>query len=309
MSTTRARSFEYLDPEQILARPERRTVEAFLRGTRRTEIGWHYLVDLTWIFSQVMSWPRGSRVLDAGGGAGPTQFLLAELGFEVTNVDLFLRPPTAPIATRYRTSLRCLPSYRATDYVDHLAGMGASGWRSRVRRHLSASRAWQLWSTELHRYRHDRWRRRYGAAAVGAIDWIKGNLCDMPELASASFDGVVSLSALEHIPLSQLPAAMAELARVSTQDARLALTTSGTERAISWFHEPSKGHCFAASDLHRLFGAELDRGSASAEQVLERYRSSRELAQRLSRFYFASGNNGMPWGRWDPRYVPVGIRA
>ena len=27
----------------------------------------------------------------------------------------------------------------------------------------------------------------------------------------------------------------------------------------------------------------------------------------LADFYFRSGDNGMPWGNWDPQYMPVGV--
>ena len=36
-------------------------------------------------------------------------------------------------------------------------------------------------------------------------------------------------------------------------------------------------------------------------------RDSNELRAGLSPLYFRSGNNGMPWGRWDPKYQSVGI--
>lgn len=32
-----------------------------------------------------------------------------------------------------------------------------------------------------------------------------------------------------------------------------------------------------------------------------------ELHKKLAPFYFKSGDNGMPWGKWDPQYQPVGV--
>lgn len=32
-----------------------------------------------------------------------------------------------------------------------------------------------------------------------------------------------------------------------------------------------------------------------------------ELHKRLSPCYFKSGDNGMPRGKWDPKYQPVGV--
>jgi hypothetical protein len=31
------------------------------------------------------------------------------------------------------------------------------------------------------------------------------------------------------------------------------------------------------------------------------------LRDNLASFYGRSGENGMPWGVWDPRYQPVGV--
>jgi hypothetical protein len=37
--------------------------------------------------------------------------------------------------------------------------------------------------------------------------------------------------------------------------------------------------------------------------------ASEEIKDRLSPVYKYYGNNGMPWGRWDPQYLLVGISA
>ena len=36
-------------------------------------------------------------------------------------------------------------------------------------------------------------------------------------------------------------------------------------------------------------------------------RDCRELRGKLADFYYQSGKNGMPWGKWDPQYQPVGV--
>jgi SAM-dependent methyltransferase len=292
-----SRRFEYLDPDALMARPEFRDVERFLRATRRREIGWHYVIDLTWIYGQARGWPQGGRVLDAGGGAGPAQFLLAEMGFDVVNVDLAHTLPRAPWRRRYAVSLERLPSYEPTAYVDHLrATYGKAG-----------SPRWRLLGDLRKRWRVGRWRTAAGLrSAPGALRLVEGNVCAMPELADGSFDAVVSLSALEHVPAAELPRALAEIRRVLKPGAAWAVTTSATPLPQSWFHEPSRGWCFSADDLARHFNAT---GMASdAAQVLEHYRGCAYLREHLAGFYRKSGQNGMPWGKWDPQYVPVGIR-
>ena len=39
----------------------------------------------------------------------------------------------------------------------------------------------------------------------------------------------------------------------------------------------------------------------------EMRKEGNQLHQRLAPVYFRSGDNGMPWGKWEPQYQPVGI--
>ena len=136
---------------------------------------------------------------------------------------------------------------------------------------------------------------------------MRANLCNVPEIASNSFDAVVSLSALEHIPVDLLPQACAEITRICKPDVKVAITTSATEQEATWFHHPSQGNCFSKYDLKALFGARPDEINLPANKMIEKYRSCTYLKDNLAGFYSKSGDNGMPWGKWDPKYFPVGL--
>ena len=304
-----ARKFQYLDPGSIIKSPDFRIVESFLKITKRTQIGWHYIVDLTWIYSLAKGWPVGSRVLDAGGGAGPAQFLLLEMGMDVVNIDLLHTGSPFYYAKRYGLEVERLESYAATEYVTHLkrvssrrAGLG------RLRQVMARNSFVRRLRYQQYKRAHDQWQRLAGLndRLVGRLKLLSGNLCHMPEVPAASFDAVVSLSALEHIPMAILPRALEEIDRVLKPGAYRAITTSATEKP-TWFHEPSKGLCFAQADLERLFGAEL-LGTSEPATILEKYRNTSYLQDHLAEFYKKSGNNGMPWGKWNPQYIPAGIR-
>ena len=43
------------------------------------------------------------------------------------------------------------------------------------------------------------------------------------------------------------------------------------------------------------------------DELLNSLKSSTELREKLAQIYFQSGDNGMPWGKWDPQYQPVGV--
>jgi hypothetical protein len=88
----------------------------------------------------------------------------------------------------------------------------------------------------------------------------------------------------------------------------MALTVSAA-REEDWFSENAKGWCFTAASLRELFDTPTKDlfGPEDYDLVMAELQKSRELEKRLASSYFISGDNGMPWGIWDPKYVPVGI--
>ena len=302
-------TYQYLNPEEIIESNDFKVVESFLRDTGRSQIGWHYIIDLTWIYSRAVNWPQGIRVLDAGGGRGPAQFLLAEMGFDITNIDLVHTKPDYAFLSRYGTERNTLSSYTDTRYVEHIMSFG------RYRQFLK--RAWKavmesklLRETTASAYanRHENWRilNGFSERKVGSINWLAGNLCEVPEMEAGTFDAVVSLSSLEHIPLEVLPSALAEIQRLVRPDGYWAVTTSATEMSDTWYHQPSLGYCFSESDLKSVFQAHAKNASKPAD-IMQLYKLSRYLKGNLAFHYRLSGNNGMPWGKWSPLYIPVGF--
>ena len=198
--------FAYLDPLDFVGSDSLEFVRSFLSETRRTEIGWHYIIDLAWIYSQARHWKPASRVLDVGGGSGPTQFLLAEMGFHVTNVDLLHRTPRHWEASRYRTTLIKLDDYRDRAYVAHLLSQRPATSYSKG---SIFQRSKSLANGYLAEKRHSSWRRRAGISGqVGTITLLQGDVCKMESLGTASHDAVVSLSSVEHIPADSLADAL-----------------------------------------------------------------------------------------------------
>jgi SAM-dependent methyltransferase len=292
-------TFEFIDPDRQIGSDDFQFVERFLISTGRTEIGWHYITDIAWIYSKVKNWPRTYRVLDAGGGSGPLQFLLAELGFQVTNIDMVLPEPAPADMVRYSLTHRRLSHFTETGYAGHLRQLSTAGAKPGLRRVYRRMR-------RMLRNMLARLRAAARDPSVGKIEWVTGNLCDLREIPTGTFDAVVSLSAIEHIPLEQLGTALAELSRVLKPKAPWAVTTSGTEQPATWLHEPSQGWCYSVSDLNKRFGA-TGPGDQDPASLLERYRRCAYLKEHLAGFYLRTERSGMPLGVWDPRYIPVGL--
>ena len=130
----------------------------------------------------------------------------------------------------------------------------------------------------------------------------------MHHLEDASVDIVVSLSAIEHLKNSEIEKAISEFQRVLKPGGSIIITTNAA-RDHDWYHEPSMGWCFSEQSLRQLFN--LDQNCSSNwieyDTIQEQIRSSVDLQHRLSPSYALSGKNGMPWGIWDPQYLPVGL--
>jgi len=222
-------------------------------------------------------------------------------------LDLFLSEPAPHLKKRYQMELVAYDSYQSTEYIAHLAGKLTSlkGLRN-LKNLIVDSRFYQHTSARRYCWTHEQWRKNNGVEnEVGRLDWRRGNLCNVPEIPANSFDAVVSLSALEHIPIDLMPLAWAEIKRICKSNAKFAITTSATEKEMTWFHAPSKGNCFSEYDLNALFDARVDESSLPVNEVIERYRSCSFLRANVASFYRKSSENGMPWGKWDPKYFPV----
>jgi ubiquinone/menaquinone biosynthesis C-methylase UbiE len=134
------------------------------------------------------------------------------------------------------------------------------------------------------------------------------DLTSMPDIPDNSLDAVVAVSALEHNSPEGLQKVVAEIMRKLKPGGKL-LATLCAGKDKDWFHEPSHGWCYSDATLRRLFDLPDDTPSnyARYDELFNSLKNSTELRERLAKIYFQSGDNGMPWGRWNPQYQPVGV--
>jgi SAM-dependent methyltransferase len=144
--------------------------------------------------------------------------------------------------------------------------------------------------------------------AKGEVVIFNMDLARLTELPDASFDYIVSVSSLEHNPSNVLQVIVEELMRVLKPGGYL-LATLGASSEEDWFHEPSRGWCFTETTLRQSFDLHTNTPSNFNlyHKLFKSLRDCDELRDSLSPFYFRSGDNGMPWGVWDPKYMPVGV--
>jgi SAM-dependent methyltransferase len=265
-----------------------------LAGILGIGIGWHYLLDWVWILSQIGA-VSGKRILDAGAGEGLLQWYLAEEGAEIISVD---RSSRAELSLRFRARY-LVRGLRPEDLASPFRVFGknikqASGIQTKARSFVRGTGG--LVKIALPK------------EFPGRVFVYNQDLKSMPLIADNSVDAVVAVSSLEHNAPDGLGNVVHELMRV-LKPGGLLLATLGAARDADWFHEPSKGWCYTEPSLRHRFQLthNVQSNYAQYDDLLHDLRHCSELRDDLADFYFHSGDNGMPWGKWDPLYQSVGV--
>jgi SAM-dependent methyltransferase len=251
------------------------------------EFGWHYLLDLTWII-QNLGAVRGKRLMDAGAGTGVLQWYLAKGGAEVLSVDRGSRSDL-PLRFRRRFNVQGMRPQDLEPATQTIRlRLGQPGGLSALGRDLLSLP---------------------GADRVsGRVIIYNQDLKTLTDIPDASVDAAAAVSALEHNPPESLPLVVREMMRI-LKPGGLLLATLGAARDQDWFHEPSRGWNYTDASLRKLFDLSPAAPSnySHFDELFNALKGCDELRQGLASFYSRSGDNGMPWGKWDPQYQPVGV--
>lgn len=259
------------------------------------ELGWHYALDLAWIASHLGD-PRGMQIMDAGAGTGVMQWWLAGKGAEVVSVD---RIDRRDLSCRFRLAYnvrslsprdlhpvwRLIP-YRLADLSNPLGYRLRGALRAVVTNFIIP----------------------FSPKAAGHITFYRQDLARLTAIPDDNFDAIVSVSALEHNRPDELEQMVNEITRV-LKPGGVILATLVAARGEDWLHEPSGGWCYSDQNLRRVFKLSQDAQSNYEEYdiLFSKLYACDDLRENLPSEVFESGDNGMPWGIWDPKYQPVGV--
>jgi SAM-dependent methyltransferase len=224
------------------------------------------------------------------------QWWLADRGAQVVSVD---RASRRDLSMRFRMAYRT-GGLQPSDYEDAqtLARRRLADPSTGVAGRLSATIRAALASALI-----PLWPKAPGEVLLYHVDL--GALAAIPD---ASMDSVVSVSALEHNDPDHLGEVVAELLRV-LKPGGLLLATLGAARDDDWHHQPSQGWCYTEGTLRKHFSCleNCPSNYPRYDELFAALRNNQQLQNSLSPVYFESGDNGMPWGVWDPQYQPVGV--
>ena len=303
-------AIEILDVANVENEPRRlREIDRWKRRLA-VEIGWHYDLDLIWLLHQIerAELPVGATIVDAGAGNGLAQFLLAARGYLVISVDVAPRDP--PAAARHyfdiSTRPREQPVADAQAQYDHRRGHVT---RSALLHALkSPGRAtWLLrrWAEASLRAIPSRFSRRDGR---GAIEYVSADFSRLADLGTGFADALISVSAVEHNKLEVIGQSLMQFERVVKPGGQLFVTLSAA-RDRDWFFDACQGWCLTEATIASLFRLGDYRSNyREYDRLMEGLRQSRVIRRRVSPFYRTSATNGLPWGHYDPKYQPVGVR-
>jgi SAM-dependent methyltransferase len=299
-----------------------------LKKDLNANIGWHYHLDIAWIIREISMLPKGSLILDAGAGIGLLQFILSDLGYNVISIDYSDRVFPAQYVERYKGIMHYLNNQEKTfdnPYVRHLKYVYPTTKKrklldiSKISRLFKKQKAHCMGIDAMATIEKNKFIPSGNIAANiitdkafnrrGRIFLYKCDLKHMPLLPDDFVDAVVSVSALEHNDHEDFNKCIDEILRVTKHSGRIAVTVSASQ-SDDWFHKPSKGWCYSESSIKRLFRLcqTVSSNFLRKDELFEELKKEdNELHKRLAPFYYKSGDNGMPWGKWDPKYQPVGI--
>ncbi|MBN2225328.1 MAG: methyltransferase domain-containing protein [Deltaproteobacteria bacterium] len=257
-------------------------------------IGWHYYLDLAWAIRELSLLPKGSIIVDAGAGNGLGQFILSELGFNVISADVVKRNITPVLQRRYGDLIYDLEETKKNISPKDL-------WSFIDEKKLTCDKSERIDYREI--------LQKNAKKHCGKIFLYNTDLKNMAELPDNCVDSVMSISALEHNDIDGIAHCIKEQLRVMKETGALIATISASYD-VDWYDEKTTGWCLTEDTIRSIFEHKKSIPSNFSQMdfiadVLKIHNNLLDI--NLSPFYFTGENTAMPWGKWNPRYLPVGI--
>ena len=257
--------------------------------------GWHYILDWTWVVNQVREL-ENKVILEAGAGIGLLQWYFARQGAHVISVD--------------RSDRKCIPFHLVNLF--NVGGLtdadkplnlintinifnGKASFSKRIKS-LARGAVGSLLSSNY-------------ASTIGSVKLYKQDLENLAHIDDNSVDLVISISALEHNQnINSIKKIASELLRVLKKGGKMIITLPASNQT-DWFFKPAYSWCFTDTTIRDIFALPEATPSnyAQYETFFMEIKSSKYLKSKLSWRYYFSSNSGMPYGKWNPQYIPVGI--
>ncbi|MEO8376062.1 MAG: class I SAM-dependent methyltransferase [Candidatus Sumerlaeota bacterium] len=256
-------------------------------------LGWHYLLDLIWILRELGE-RKSLTILEIGAGMGLLQFLLADRGHKVISADMRVRTPPTQTGGLYN-----FDSLGTSDSIDH-AYLKHHSLQNAPRKSALKKLKSML--------KPGGTRSSMPARDLPTITLYRCDATLMTEIADKTVDAVISVSAMEHNEPSQAKRINAEAIRTCRVGGFILHTTSACKSGQQ-FHAESHSHLLGEAELAAVYSlGNFTSNFAQYDTFEKNLGNARHLNRWLAHTYYRSEKNGMPWGIWNPAYMPVALR-
>jgi ubiquinone/menaquinone biosynthesis C-methylase UbiE len=263
-------------------------------------VGWHYPLDLIWQYKKIkaLNLPKGSIILDAGAGYGVMQYILAGNGYNVISVDFLKRKK--PLLHSYIFKISNEEDKNLeSDYTEHLIKNSKFKF-SKVFNKLKLI----LVNSSILFYLNGLLNKKN----YGSIKFIQADFKDLSSIPSNYVDAIVSTSAVEHNPSHEsLKKGISEFNRVLKPNSAMFITTSFTNKDCV-FDKPSKGYLYDEKTLLNIFNlVNYESNLSEYSTAFKKIHSCSFLKKNIPYYYKDNPNCGLPYGIWNPYYLPIGV--
>ena len=263
-------------------------------------VGWHYPLDLIWQYNRIkaLNLPKGATILDAGAGYGMMQYILAGNGYNVISVDFLRRKKPFLQSYIFRISNDDHKDL-GNDYTEHLIKNSKFKFSKVLNKFML-----MLVNYSVLFYLNGLLNKK----KYGSIKFIQADFKDLSSIPSNSVDAIVSTSAVEHNPSHEsLKKGISEFNRVLKPNSAMFITTSFTNKECV-FDKQSKGYLYDEKTLLNIFDLVNYKSNLSEySTVYKKMHSCSFLKKNIPYNYKDNPNCGLPFGVWDPYYLPIGI--
>jgi len=301
---------EILDSDMILRNPAKLSLIDYWKEVLHCSVGWHYDLDIIWILNKIEEsrLSKGSLIMDAGGGNGLLQFILSSLGYNIFSIDSSYRSVPFPASLIFdinKSNVTSGGTSKQYNYSNHFFNLhnilrllnNPISHLYYFLNKLSFFKSSYFYNELLKRIRNN----------YGEITFVKCDFTDLSIFNDNYFDCIVSVSALEHNDRNNIRKSVNEFQRVLNNNSHMFLTVSAS-KSSDWFFKPCLGWCLSEKSIRFLF--DIPDASSNFENydlLFDKLRKSAIIKSRIDKSYFRSGDNGLPWGKYEPKYQPVGI--
>ncbi len=264
------------------------------------EVGWHYPLDLIWQYEKIMdlNLPKNATILDAGAGNGIMQFVLAGNGYNVISID-FSNRKLPFLQSKLLDMTNEKPYHIDNEYTHHLSNISRLNV-GKVLNKLKLGIKYFSWLFVIKGFLRKN--------KFGFIRYVQSDFSDLSFIASCSVDAIVSTSAVEHNPNHEsLKKGVSEFCRILKPNSPMFITTSVTDKECL-FDNATKGYFYDEKALKEIF--QLDKAKSNFSkygQIFKEIDKCDFLKRNLPYNYRNNANCGMPYGKWNLTYLPVGI--